>query len=143
MHSTAQIIQKMLVDMGHGTLPTSRGAWPIARYKEMDRPDNVLTIYNTSGRDYGRRHRDGKRSQTKGFQVRVRSEDQDDGYIKLQTIQLAMDAVHMRQVNVEDSSYVVQTITTTGPPLSIGEDVPKSKRSIHTLNGLALVFTLD
>lgn len=140
LHSPADIIRQLLVDLGLGN-DSNSNTWPTFVGSEPGSPDNVLTVFNTAGRDQGRHMIDGTRQTFPGVQIRVRSALPAVGYSKAGTIADALDAsVYNRTVNVETingvaaASYTVHALSRTTDVLDIGKDVPNSRRSIYTIN---------
>lgn len=136
-HSPAHILQRLIIDLGLGSLPPSL-AWPVYIGSEPDGtniPDNVITVYNTDWRDHGRTMTDGHRQGMEGFQVRVRSQTQPVGYNKAHAIAIALDEqVYQRIVTIDGVSYLVHAISRSGGVLDLGK-MQGSSRNLHTLNG--------
>jgi hypothetical protein len=68
-HFPADIIRQLLIDLGVG-LGVTATDWPAFSQKEPDSPDNVITVFDTMGRDLGRTNPDMVRSERYGIQVR-------------------------------------------------------------------------
>src|SRR5687768_852739 len=87
-HSPAEVVAQMLIDLGEGSDPASDGAWPCGYSSEpADLPDNRITVYDTTGADFGGSMIDGELWGTFGIQVRVRAATHGVGWTKLQGIQ--------------------------------------------------------
>lgn len=135
-HSPAYVLRQGLVDLGLGTNPADGAAWPVFARKEPDKPDEVVTVYNTAGRDLGRTAPDQERTELYGIQVRVRSGAPDVGDAKARAIALALDKVYRRQLLVDGVVYLVTHFQRTSGVLDAGTDAPTTSRSVFTVNGL-------
>lgn len=141
-HSPADVIRRLLIQLGHGTTPEDSGEWPIYVATEPDSPDNAITLYDTAGINQGDHMIDGERQEKHGFQVRIRGWDHTTGYTKAREIAVGMDQnVDRTSATVPDStgagvSYTVWSITRSSDVLSLGRDTPQSKRHIFTINAV-------
>lgn len=134
-HSPAEVMRHALVALGVGTLPTAAGSWPIYGHSEPDTPDNVITLYDTTGVGHGRSHIDGEIQEHQGVQVRIRSDKQDTGYPKAKAIAELLDkSINRLTVTIGAAEYLVHAATRTGDVLSLGKESPTSKRNLFTLN---------
>ena len=151
LHSPAQIIQQVLIDLAAGTDPTpwedeeaaialgSVAAWPVFSVGEPSRPDNVITIYDTSPQSDGSSMVDGETWFHYGFQVMVRTTLHKNGFVKANYIHKALDEdVYNTVVTLTepDVQYLIQSISGT-LPLVLGKETPSSKRDLFTINALA------
>lgn len=143
-HSPADVVRWLLVALGLGSSPALEPleAWPVYTDNEPDLPDEVITTGDTSARDSGRVMYDGERAEFNGFQVRVRAGTFDVGYAKAHALAIAMDQAYQVVVHVGASSYRVQSISRTSDVLSLGKQVPGSKRSLFTVNALVCLRQL-
>ncbi len=138
-NSPSQVIQQLLVDLGVGTLPSADGSWPISASQERDKPDAVITVYDTAGVPDGRTMIDGVMQEHYGFQVRIRSTTHATGYTKASEIQNVIDSsVQNTSVTVSSSVYAVASITRTGSIIALGKE-PSSKRSLFTINAVVAI----
>lgn len=114
-------------------------------HNEPDRPDNVITIYDTQGKKNGRTHVDGEVQEHHGFQMRVRSADSKTGYTKARAVYIIMSQTVFRDcLTIEGSVYRVQSITLTTDVVPIGKDASTpTKRSLYTINGLISLRKVD
>ena len=143
VHSPAYIIQKLLVNFGLGTAPAVAGVWPIYVSQEPDKPDSVITVYDTPGRQQGRLQTSGQWQELYGIQVRIRDAHHQDGYKKANAIATALDeSIYQNTVTLEDnvgtttSTYTVHSVSRAGGINSLGKDVARTKRSLFTVNAL-------
>lgn len=137
-HSPADIVRKLLIDLGLGTTPSAAGAWPVHTAHEPNEPDSAITVIGASPRDNGRVMIDGERQEKPGFQVRVRDANYSNGATKARAIAIALDeSVNLTSVTIGSSVYLVQSISRTSGILPFGEEKPESRRSIFTINAVA------
>ena len=142
-HSPADIVRYTLIQLGYGSLPEDNLSWPISVGVEPDTPDNVVTIYDTSGLHQGRTQIDGRVQERYGFQVRVRAVDHPQAHQKINSIMIALDQqVYDEFINIDDSQYLVKTVSRVTTPLSIGQQAASAggrttvtKREVFTING--------
>lgn len=134
--SPADVLAALLVSAGLGTDPSDDGGWPVFATSEPDSPDEVITVYDTTGKSDGRLHVTGESTAHFGFQIRVRSLLPADGWLKADSIRnwLAL-GVYQDNVTLGSKNYLVHAATNIGQVLSLGKEVPASRRSLFTLNG--------
>lgn len=133
-HPPSKVIQQLLVDLGLATLPAADGSWPVTASQEEDKPDSVLTVFDTSGVPDGRTMIDGVMQEHYGFQVKIRAARFQTGYTKASAIQNAIDSsVRNTSVTVDSSVYAIATITRTGSIIHVGTE-PTSSRNMFTIN---------
>lgn len=133
-HSPADVVRKMVVDLGLATLPSAGGDWPAYVSIEPDGQDDVITLYDTDGRDDGR-NMYGERNEHSGVLVRVRSGAHPEGYAKARAIAVALDeSVSWRPVSLGGSSYVVQSASRTTDVMVLGKESLKAQRYLFTVN---------
>jgi hypothetical protein len=142
LYSPADVIRQMFIDLQQGSDPAGNTAWPVYAADEPSTPDNVITVYDTDGRDDGRTMPDGERQEHHGFQVRVRADDHPTGYAKARAIAVALDqSVTQRSVNLAGGQgthgYVVWSVSRTSDVLALGKEAPDSRRKLFTVNGVA------
>lgn len=157
LHSPAQIIQQVLIDLAAGTDPEpwedeeaaialgAAAAWPVFSVGEPSRPDNVITVYDTSPQFDGSHMLSGVSWFHYGFQVRVRAALHQSGFVKANYIHKVLDEdVYNKVVTLEspDAQYLVQSISASGGVLTIGKETPASKRDLFTINALATIRSL-
>ncbi len=134
-YSPAQVIARLLIDLGLGSDPETAGAWPVSSSGEPAAPDNCITVYNTQGTDGGRAMVTGELLGNYGFQVRVRAKDTETGWTKADAIQTALaESVYQETVHVGARTYLVHAVSRIGDVFEIGKEVPTSKRSVFTIN---------
>lgn len=135
LHSPADVVRWLLIQTEQGVAPSSVGAWPVFVSIEPDRPDNCITVYDTEGILEGRIQTTGEVVEQLGVMLRVRSQNYPLGYSKCLNLQRELDQqIYRRQVTVQNSTYVVHSLTRRGSILAIGKDRGNSDRFIFTLN---------
>lgn len=134
-HTVADIIRRMLVTLGQGTLPSANGSWPIYAHNLPDTPDNAVVVYDTAGLLDGRSGADSVMEEHYGIEIMVRSSGVT-GYTKADAIAVAMDTVQNVSVTVDTTSYVVHAITRKSGVLKAGTETPTSKRYLFTVNAV-------
>lgn len=146
-HSTAEIMQRALIDLGLGTDPTDspQGAWPVHDGTEPDKPDDCMTVRATTGREDGRAMPTGERLEHYGFQVRLRATDKPTGIAKAWAVAVALDqTLYDLRVSLDLSaggsqSYLVQCVTRSGTVNELGPEKANTRRELFTINGLATI----
>lgn len=136
-HSPPEILQKALVALSLGTLPSSsQGSsdWPIWYGTLPNDPDNAIFCQGTAGIPDGRIMNDGEQQEHFGVTVTVRSNSYADGYAKARAIKTNLDENILRtSVTVSANVYLVHSISTRPGPLAIGKE-EASKRELFTIN---------
>lgn len=151
-HSPADVVGRLLADLGVGTNPESDGVWPIYDGVEPDKPDNLITVYDTKGRRYGRVQFSGEGIEAPGITFRIRSAKPRDGFLKASEISKVISEIitfnNVSIVSPESGgaiiSYEVAAITQIGTILNLGRYAPtlpgvtasSSKRNIYVLNAV-------
>lgn len=142
-HSPADILRRVLIDLGHGADPPT-APWPIYAAGMPDVSDNCMAIFDTEGRDGGRSQIDGERVQHRGFQVQLRAATHSDGFSKAEAVAIALDEeIYATSVTIDGVTYCVHSVTRTSGPLALGKEAPKSQRSLFTINGLMMVKNIS
>lgn len=137
LHSPADIVRQALIDLG---AVTADGAWPCYATHEPDTPDDVVTVYNTQdGDDDGRSFPDGDADCHWGLQIRVRSAREDEGWAKAHALRKAVLGVHLRDVSVADTGYVIYNFSSVRQVWALGTETPQSDRLIFVINFTAAV----
>lgn len=141
-YSPADVVRFALIELDLGNLPPDT-PWPIYAFSEPDAPDDVVTLYDTTGRAHGKTHYDGESQLHHGIQVRVRAARPDKGYTKAKAIATALDQqIDGTEVTVDRVDYRIHAAHVVGDVLFIGKEIPESKRSIFVLNILTSVRQL-
>ena len=134
-HPPSDIVRRLLITKGYGTLPSASGSWPIFHLNEPDNPDNCITIYNTENNDQGRVQFSLARTEYFGVQIRVR--DKSSSGVKARTIASALDsAIYRDTVTISSSTYLVQSVNKITGPIYLGRNQPNSNLSLFTINAV-------
>ena len=138
-HSPADILRYLLVALGHGTMPSAAGSWPIAVAQEPDDPDDDMTLYDEIGRKDGRAMVSGAVYEHHGVQLQLRCSAFTTGQAKLSAILTALDQdVETAAVAIDSSDYVVYAVSRPGTANYLGHE-PESRRHIWTVSLLAAI----
>lgn len=137
-HSPAEILANVLIALGLGTRPpAAANTWPTFFSVEPDLPDNVVTVYNTTGRKHGRIQFSGETATHKGVQLRIRATTPRIGYEKARALFNALDSsIYQESVTLEGTSYLLHSATQVGDIIDAGIETGASKRCIYTINSL-------
>jgi hypothetical protein len=134
-HSTANIIQRLLVNLGLGVRASVGGTWPIGFAREQNSPDNAITVFDTAGKDNGSNMITGERSEHLGIMIKVRATKHSIGWTKAQTIATQLDTVTTnRLVTISGTDYTVYSVRRTTQVLSLGKEEPDNRRNIFSVN---------
>ena len=138
-HSPADVLRKLLVSLGHGTMPSAAGSWPVSVAQEPDDPDDDMTLYDEIGRKDGRAMASGEVYEHHGVQLQLRAAKFTDGYTKVSGVVGALDQdVEAAGVTIDTSTYVVYAVSRTGTINYLGHE-PESRRHIWTVNLLVSI----
>lgn len=136
-HSQAKIVQEILIAYSLGSRPQGADAWPVYATKEPDTPDDVITVYNTTGVVGANTQVDGEYWEEHGVQIRVRCALDEVGYLKAKQIANLLDVDILREpVAIDGSNYCIHCINRTSDVLSLGTMVGSNRR-LFTVNALA------
>lgn len=138
-HSPADVLRNLLVALGHGTLPSADGSWPISVAQEQDSPDDAMTLYDETGRKDGRAMTSGAVYEHHGVQLQLRAASFTTGQTKVDAVVTALDQdVESAGVTVDDSTYVVYAVSRPGTTNYLGHE-PESRRHLWTVSYLASI----
>jgi len=99
-HAVSQVIRQLLIDLGHGA--DGGTTWPVYADQTADKPDNLISVHNSAGRDQGRHMFGGEIQEVHGVQVDVRASVSQLARVKANQIKKGLS---------EDSHLVVVTVT--------------------------------
>jgi len=135
VHSPADILRYLMIELGLGTLPSANGSFPVYVDQEPDKPDSAITLFDTTGRSQGKDHPTGELQRHPGIQIKVRTARASTAYTKADAIVVSLtESVDKETVSVETSSYSVQSVTVTSGPIRLGKETLTSKRNSFTIN---------
>lgn len=137
-HSPADILRHTLVNLGKGIDPDvttpSNSNWPFSVAQEAEAPDNVITAYDTDGRDFGRALPTGQRLEHHGVQLRVRASTFTGAYARTNLLAVTMDEdIYQEVTHIGSSSYFVHSVSRTTRPIYLGRE-PGTGRHVFTIN---------
>lgn len=144
LHSAAQVMQYLLIDLGLGTLPVTTPTqpdWPVLHNNEPGSPNNIITTVDTTPVD-GRRDSFGDRTVKRGVQIMVRGGTHAQGFPKAEAIADTLDSlVNPRSVTVTwptgtpPQQYCVSGVKVVGRVLRLGptDGTSRQKYSINVL----------
>lgn len=137
-HSPADIVRYALISLAQGTLPSAGGAWPISVRKELDTPDETMTVFNTQGKNDGRSMIDGERDEHPGVMIRVRAKDEPTAYLKAQSVAEALDRLYQEEVTIGEESYLLHSVSRTSNVIPASD--PNSERKLFTINAIVSIY---
>ncbi len=142
-HPPSRIVRELLID-GSGALftdPSDASAWPVYIGHLPDGEavgKNCAAVYDTSGIKEGRTA-DGEEQMLFGFQLSIRSDGYEEGWVKAKAAADFLAAVHNSTVTLGSDTYSVDSISQPSPPLALGVERGTSRRQLFSLNGLLRV----
>jgi hypothetical protein len=132
MNSVAEDIKDLLVAQGTGTYAgTDDNAWAIFIVEEPPRPNQTITLYNTTSRDQGIKN-SAKPYLGSGFQVRVRGVTDASTYAKAREV---LEFLDRRAAFSASGAAYNRIVTTEKEPLFLTQD--ENHRFVYVFNGIA------
>lgn len=133
-----KIIQRWLIDNGHGTLPSANGAWPISSPILPPEGNEAICVGKTGDDLDGTILKTGEPIVHPDIQVRIRAKDHDAGWAKGAAIRNALVSMMNASVAVTIApttyNFLLCKFTLTADLTYVGlED--QSKRPWFTING--------
>ena len=125
--------------LGKMTTPTNGEGWPLYS-PHMPDGDNVETncgvVYDTFGVNDPRSISSGVVSEHPGVQIRIRTNDYNVGFAKIEDIALALDAVANETITVGGESYKIHNVSRASPIVCLGVEPGTKRRMFFTVNYL-------
>lgn len=137
-HSPADVIAQLLINSGLGTLGTAEEAWPIFVARMPENLDNVISVFDTTGKKDGRYMRGGTVVERPGVLIGVRAQRYEIGYQKAKAIRDLIDATDHANVTIDAVTYTVNSISRTTPIVSLGESEER-KNQEFSLNLIPVI----
>lgn len=139
----AEVLRAALIAGGVGVLPASSPTpvWPIYVDHLAQSPDNAICVYDTSGRRDGRLMA-GESISKPGWQIRVRATNYVIAMRKMKAIQRELDSISQLTLTLDADDYLLEAVTQTGTPLSLGQEPEATRRDNITLNGTITIKEL-
>lgn len=149
-HSPAYVTSKVLIALNLGTAPPggttipSNNAWPIYATNEPDKPDNVITVFNSpDSMDDGRSMLDGTLYTHFGIQVRVRSIRPDTCWLRADAIRKALsEDIYDYTITINSIQYLIHAYTRIKPVYDLGKD-KDTQRNICVVNCTVVLTQSD
>ena len=138
IHSPAQIIRQLLVDLGMGEWPGEGSTWPAYATAEPNLPDRCITVIDTTGQEDPRIFPTGEAPVHHGIQIIVRSDTHEAGFIKAYQVRNEIATnVKNQDVSIGPRNYCVVALVKISQILPLGKErqVPTS-RSRFSINAL-------
>ena len=125
--------------LGKMTTPTDQDDWPLYCPHMPDGDDvetNCGVARDSPGTQDRRSIRSGEVPDHPGVQIRIRTNDYDAGYAKIEDVVLALDAVINETVVMGAASYLIQNVSRTSPIAYLGVEPGTKRRMFFTVNYL-------
>lgn len=145
IHSAAEIVCRLLKDAELVAELGSGEDWMGYTTVEPDKPDNVVTLYDTAGTVHGRVSPGGESVEDYGIQVRIRGNSFHAGWTKAKSLRTSMTELIQPNTRVVVTSaagtatYNVHALCRFGNVLSLGRDRGKNSLHLFTLNLMATI----
>ena len=131
----ATYIINELVEM---TDPSDKDNWPLY-ISHLPDGSNVKTnagaVYDTTGVN-DMRSMTGEWPQHPGIQLRIRSDNYETGYKKIEDIAHLLDEVANNTIKIDDLEYKIQNVSRTSSIVSLGVESGTRRRFGFTVNFL-------
>lgn len=140
-HSPARVIAQLVIDLGYGVAPDPRGpsAWSVYYGGLPDMPDEAMGVRLTTGLDDGTTQWDGVLQTWYGIQIRLRANDEDAGWDRVNPLATELHALTNRGVTVDGVAYLVSDTRLAREPESLGKAEQTSSRNLFAINLLASI----
>ena len=139
-HSPNDILRRLLINAGQGTLPSVGGSWPIG-VERPNSPDSCITLTETTGKRDGRVMTSGEVIEHPGIQIEVRSATFSVGFLKAKQLATYCDeSIYNSGVTFEGKSYNIVNVSRVGVVMAIGRETPESKRELFTFNATVTII---
>lgn len=132
-HSASEIVRQLLVDASLAADPG--GTWPATAYTEAPDPDSAITVIDGGIKKHGRAMSSGRVSSGYLVNVRVRSEEDNKGYVKANAILVYLNEnLYQTSVTIGSTTYLVHSASYINGPLSLGRGAGGRGRAVFVLN---------
>ena len=139
-HSASDILRRLLVNAGQGTLLGAGGSWPIG-LERPNAPDSCVTITETQGKRDGRVMTSGEVIEHPGVQIEVRAATYAAGFTKAKALATYCDeSIYNSSITFETKAYTIINVSRVGVVMAIGRETPESKRELFTFNATVTVI---
>ena len=141
-HSPADILRYAIIALGHGYRPSdmNESEWKVYADMEVDKPDNLIVVYNTAGKIKGRMQPTGESVEHNGFQILVRTTDSQSGRKKLAEIERdLLQDIRRTTVTIGTDAYMIKAVHKTSGILPLGKDQANKERFLFSFNGTIVI----
>lgn len=141
-HPPEKIIAQLLIDLAIGSDPDEDPLlpWPVYAPNEPDHPEDVLVVQGTTGRVFGRNNVTNDVDEHYGFQILLRTDDDDVGSQKMSLLADTLaKQVSRKGVVLGDATYCIHSINRSGTIIPMGR-MPNRLAYKYTYNGLAYIL---
>lgn len=139
LHSPAEVIRQLIVDLGVGNDPPSP-EWPAYASFGPATGDDLIAVLDGRSKGFGRTMADGERQQHYGYRILIRSSTHAAGYARASALQNLLDQVSQRTVVVEGTPYLVHSVNRQDEVDPSGKDRPSSARSLFSLTAHSWLY---
>lgn len=131
-----ELLRAVLIAERVGNDPSVQDAsWPVFVDHLPHRPHQAICVYRTTGIRDGRIMQTGHSVRHPGWQIRVRGLDYAAVWSRVRRIQIVLDSILRREVEIGGQWYIIQAVTQTGDALDLGQEPGADRRSSVTING--------
>lgn len=136
LHSPAEIVATALLLEGTGTSPLMDNEdWQIHYSDEPDLPDNVITVYDTTGKADGSSMHDGYVWEHQGIMVRIRASTHRIGWRKADEVRETLArGIYYETITLNASTYKLVCVGDVGSIVPNGKEAPNSARRVFSIN---------
>ncbi len=141
MSSPAEVLYRVMVDLGLGSGGVGSEDWPIFIGFMPEAPDEALCVYDTAGRQDGRIMSNGEQIIHPGIQIRIRGKVYSTTRAKAENIARILSEQKRRLVEPETGVFkTLMNFSQTGDILSLGIEAEDPRRRHHfTINAIATI----
>jgi len=138
--SPAYILASYIIaeDIGAMTDPADDDDWPLYVSSMPDSRDiktNCGAIYDSPGLKNGRLM-EGPVIEHYGIQLKIRSDNHDDGWAKAEAIAVALDGIANDTITIGIVEYQIHNVKRMSPVISLGIEKGTKDRRLFTVNFL-------
>lgn len=153
-HEPAAIVKQLLVDKGFAVDSAVIQTYPVKDWtvwvnNEPEGPDNVITVYDTQASSSGRDMISGHELLHRGIQFRIRSADPRAGGAEAELLRVQITTQVNRVVTTVESGqptqsqYRIAAFSGVSGVLTLGREMPQSRRNVFTINALCAIERLS
>lgn len=135
-HAPSKVISELLVISGRATNPAPNVTWPVYQTTIPDHssvPDDVLSVMDTAALRETRLM-NGEVILRPGIQVLVRGRTYQEARAKAESVSQLFNLVVNFTIPIEEESYKITSIQTSGDILVLGQEQDTKKRWLLSVN---------